>query len=787
MESFNIVRDFSLLLAAAGVAAVAARLLHFPLLLAYILGGMILNIPFGGQELIHEQGIIHQLSELGVLFLMFYMGLEFDLKKLRQLFGPAILALFFQTFFMLFLGRVLAPILGWGGLNGLFLGGLLAISSTMITLPILAEQRVLKNNFARLCMGILIFEDILAILLLVILSGIAITGYFDWDALGRIIFLVGAFVMTIFFLGRISAPAIIRTLQKFDSEEVLTVAIVGFLFAVGLLAEISHFSTALGAFLAGAIFSNTDISESIEKHMQPIRALFSAIFFLSIGMMANPQLLWKSAIPILILTVLVFTLKLASCFLGLFLSGQSGEDSFCASVAKAQIGEFSFVIASLGASLGVTNDAMLSIAIGVSLGTILCTAFLSPRAKEIQRIILRIWPKSLLSFSNIYRNTLIVVRSRISQNTLLKLAGKPMIYIVIETFLFLSILVVASFSVKFVDNMEIFDRVESYVGVGIWTIAGLLSLPILIPIVKQCNVLFLALVENAMPTTKLRTRSAVAPRIVAIFQSVIFATILILFGGIFLSVAAPTLPKGVPLYFFLCLLIFAGLLLRRRMLRLNARVESYFVETFNRNVASQLERQKRAMLKKIQAQSPLQLDLLEVPIVDGNCGCNCPIIDLELREKFNVNVVALRHGSYSTFSPSVRMPLFSGSELILLGAQKDLERARTFFSTPFSGDGDNEGVTAVEDFEITRLCVQLGHPFAGKSLVESQLRKKYSVSVVEIQREKESIPLPSAGEVLRANDALVIIGAESAIRRTISAWDSSELMDGHGTSSSLDS
>jgi CPA2 family monovalent cation:H+ antiporter-2 len=759
LEALNLVQDFSLLLTVAGLAALLSRALRFPILLAYILGGMLLD----GITHIQGQEIIHQLSELGVLFLMFYMGLEFDLKKLRQLFGPAILALLFQTFFMLFLGRVLAPILGWGGLNGLFLGGLLAISSTMISIPILAEQNALKKNFSRLCVGILIFEDILAILLLVILSGIAITGFFDWDAVGRITFLVGTFVITIFFIGRLLAPSFIRLLLKFHSEEVLTIASIGFLLAIGLLAEISHFSTALGAFIAGAIFSGTEISEAIEEQVRPIRTLFSAIFFLSIGMMSEPRLLWQYILPISLLTVLVFALKLFSCFLGLFLSGQSGEDSFCASLAKAQIGEFSFVIASLGMSLHVTDEGLLSIAIGVSLGTIVCTTMLSPRAKNIYASILRICPKSLCKISNIYANMLIIIRSHISQNLLLKLAMRPLIHIIFHTFLFLALIITASFSLQYIDRFPFLENWETAANIGVWAGTALISLPILTPIVKHCNSFLLALMDSALASSSSKARNFL-PRLSGVLRSTIFAGILLIFGGIFLSVAAPSLPKGVPLYAFFFLILIAGILFRRRMLKLNARVESYFVKTFEHDVTSQMEEQKQRMLKKIQEQASMQLEMAEVSVVEGNCGCNRNIADLPLREQFNVNVAAMRHGKYSTLSPHGQLPLFAGCELVLIGKREDLDRASKFFATPCPTD-EKQLFGGEGEFEIAKIYLPFGHWLTGKSLMESSLRKQYGVNVVGIFRANGTLLLPSASEVFLANDTIAVIGSKLRIEQ----------------------
>ena len=768
--SVELVRDFSWLLIMASAAAMAARLLHFPLLLSYILGGIALDFSIRGELFIHAQNTIHQLGELGVIFLMFYMGLEFDLKKLRQLFGPVIIALVFQTFFMIFLGQAVAPILGWGGLNGLFLGGLLAISSTMIAVPVLADQKALQKNYASLAMGLLVFEDVLAVLLLVVLSGIAITGYFDWDAVGRTTFFVGAFVLTIFFVGRLIMPLFVRLMKKFRSEEFFTIVVIGVLLTVGMLAETAHFSTALGAFLAGAIFSSTEIAESIEECMRPIRTLFTAIFFLSTGLMADPAKLLVYAWPIVLLTFLVFVLKVLACFLGFFLSGQSGEDSFRAPMATAQIGEFSFVIATLGSSLGVTTDGLISIAIGVSLGTAFFTAILSPRAGKIFKFLLRVCPKSLMKFGRIYREMLTAFRLRFSQNSSIKFAIKPLIYILMNALLFFSALIVASYSVRLVMGIEfVAERYANLATIAIWCCAGLVSLPILTSLVRQVNVLFVGTVEKTFSSMRDKPKNFLVTRIGGIFQTAVYAFLLLFLGGIFLSVAAPTLPRGVPLYAFLVLILLAGLIFRRRMVKINTRLEGYFVETFNRDIESQLAKQRDSILKKLYSKSANDLDLMEIPLVEDNCGCYSRICDLSLRDRFSVNIIALRHRNHLLFSPPADCLLVPGMSVIIIGNRADMERAQSFFATQAMESSESDG--DMEAFEIGCVCLHGRHEFVGKTLAEIDLRKKYKVSVVKIIRKNGAISTPPPSEVMCPNDVLVLAGEETAIRRTREQFD----------------
>ncbi|MDR2030304.1 MAG: cation:proton antiporter [Puniceicoccales bacterium] len=763
MAAVHIIHDLSLLLLMASIAALAARALHIPTLLAYILAGVLLGLPSNDHNLIHDEAVIEQLSELGVLFLMFYMGLEFEIRKLRQLFAPSMLALLFQTFFMLFLGRTLAPILGWGGLNGLFLGGLLAISSTMITLPILDAGGMQRKGFAKYCIGILIFEDILAILLLVILSGIAITGHFAWDAMGRVIFFVGAFVVSVFLLGRLAATPLIRALQKFHSDELLTVVTVGILFGIGLLAEISSFSLALGAFLAGSVFSGTALAEPMEGRMQPIRTLFSAIFFLSVGLMVDLPTLWVHKTAILLLTIAVFSLKIISCFIGLFLSGQDAAGSFCASLCKAQIGEFSFVIAALGSGLGVTDGGLLNIAVGASMGTIICTALIGPHGEKICKKLARWMPKSLQKLGHLYQSALAIIRGRLSKNTLVQLAAKPLVYIVMDTFLFLAILVAASIATRFA--APLLPGWVSAVDAGIWGIAAVVSLPCALQIVRQTRVLLFILLSNALPQVQSGSRASfLVPRLGGIFQSAILLLVVLFFSGTFLLVAAPSLPSGVPLYAFVLILAVAGLLLRSQVLKLNAKIGEYFIETFDRDVQSQLAQQRKAMLQKIQNLAPLGLDLASVRIGEGRSGC-C-IQGLALAKNFGVNAVALRCGHYLSYAPRPDLPLLAGHELLLLGTRENLERAQEFLST-----AESSAPADGEDFEIAQIGVEPLHALVGKSLMESNLRRHYGVSVVEIRRAAGPISLPSAAEILQANDILVVVGEGGAIRRLRDGWE----------------
>jgi CPA2 family monovalent cation:H+ antiporter-2 len=763
VQSFNFVHDFSLILVMAGLAAIVAKSLRIPLLLGYIIGGVMLNIPIDGGSIIHNQGLIRQLSELGIAFLMFYAGLEFDLSKLRQLFGSVVFALFFQTFFMILLGRIVAPLLGWGGLNGLFLGGLLAISSTMITLPILAEQKALKTNFAQLSIGVLVFEDILAIMLLVILSGISITGHLAWDAVGKVTFLVGTFVVAVFFVGRMIAPSLVRQLMRLNSDEVITMVSVALLLSIGILAEHAKFSIALGAFLAGAILSKSELASRIEEHTHPIQTFFSAIFFISIGLMIHPANLLHHWAAIVALTLLVFFLKGTACFLGLFLSGQNGEDSLKAALSKSQIGEFSFVIASMGISAHVVESALLDVAVGVSIGTIICTSIASPLAGRIYKLFARILPRAILEVGDTYHALMVLVKSRMSKSIILKIAVRPVFHVLINLLLFAAFLSLSTFSMGIIGEIKILRPWLHWIIPAVWAGVAVISSFFLTPTVRGVNTLLLALIDNALPKTKDQSRQETTSHLDAIFQSAIFAIILLIFGGAFLSVSSPYLPHGSTFGAFFVLLVVSTAILWRRITVLNSRVEHYFISTFNRDLESQLEKQRHHILRKFQGTSPLALDVREVIIRRGHVGCGSRISELAIRTKFSITVVAIRRGGYTAFSPHPSTQLFPGDVLIAAGKVEALEQAVDFFDTPTDHGEEEHPLVINEEFEMEQICVPLKHELVGKTLMQCDLRQTHGVNIIGIQRNKTVIDSPMGNEVLQANDVLVVVGGKSAV------------------------
>ena len=251
----TIIHDLTVVVVcAAGVSYLFSRF-NWPVILGYLLAGVLVGPNTFYDSPVQNSATIESLSELGVVFLMFYIGMEFDLSKLKSLLGSALPAVLLQTVGMLFLGVMTAPVFGWSSVNGLFLGGVLAISSTMVTFGVMREQGTHKHSHGQMVVGILILEDIVAIILLVVLAGVGEHAAFSWGDVGQSIFLVGVFVMVVFVAGKMLTPRLIKRLQVMDNLEVILLVIMGLMLGLGYFAEYFDLSIALGAFLAGAILS----------------------------------------------------------------------------------------------------------------------------------------------------------------------------------------------------------------------------------------------------------------------------------------------------------------------------------------------------------------------------------------------------------------------------------------------------------------------------------------------------------------------------------------------------
>lgn len=759
MEHATLISDLATASVMAGAAAVVFYLLRLPLMLGYLLCGLLVGPHVQSVLSIYNEQALGDLSHLGVIFLMFYIGLEFDVTKLQKLLPSTLLALVFQCVSMIFIGFFVAPILGWTSISGLFLGGILAISSTMITISIVRDQGGLKKDYAQSAIGILILEDIVAIIMLVILSGVGLTGQLALNAIWQVSLLVGVFVVMVFFVGRIISPYLLRLVDKTGNAEVLTLVTVGFVLGIAQFAEVFHFSTELGAFMAGSILSQSRLSEAIEHAIEPLRNLFTAIFFITIGMLIQPKLIVEYWKIIVLLTILVICIKTIMCWIGLYLSGVSSRIAFKAALCKAHIGEFSFVIASLGQSLRVTDSSLMAVAVGVSLGSMIIVPVLAKNGDKLFDFGLRRTPRLLKEAGELYQSLLASIKDQLGRYAILMLIRRPMLQALAYFLIFHGIILIGSFSSKQAQTFTILDGYHGFAQLGIWILTGLVGVPFLFAVIRNINACLMLLTEAVLPTyhKNLFIRSSLRN----VLNAAVLTVVLIVFSGSYLSAVAKYLPTGLVFIIFVGLILLCGFFFWSKIIRINSRMERLFIQSFKQHRQSQEEQKHKKLLENLRKKHPWDIYIQEHLIGKQTWPCGKRISELKLRKSSGASIIALTRNGYTVYDPSPETALFPQDRLVLIGDKQQNTLAESLLSEK---QASPEGETP-QALKIQQIVLTKGASLIGESLSSSRLRQQYAINVVGIQRGEQRISNPSAQEEFRENDVLVVVGNKEGIQR----------------------
>jgi CPA2 family monovalent cation:H+ antiporter-2 len=752
--------DFGLVLAAAGLAVAVFHRMRLPVIFGYILAGILIGPNLLSTPLVKNAAAIQQISELGVIFLLFFIGMEFDLKRLQRVLGPAFVSLLLQTLFMLYLAHVLAPFLGWKATPTLFFGSLLAISSSMVTVRVLRDTKRMQDASSQFTIGILILEDVLAVILLVILTGVAVTQSFDWDAAWLVTFLMGIFVLMVFVIGRVLVPQLLTAICGEDTDpEVLTLVSVGMVMVVSLLALHLEFSPALGAFVAGTLLSQTQVARSVERMNRSLHDVFSAVFFVSVGMLLDPVLLVENLPVVLGISALVILGKVLACWGGLCLAGQSGRTAFLAAVPKAQIGEFSFIIASLGYSLGVMDRDMTGIAFGVALVTIFLTPLLTTRSEILFYHGRRLIPRGFKSFFETYQKMLEGLLVGLGRNLVLRLIRRPVLQISTYFFLIIGIFITASFATPWFNRLVAQLPFDWAWRTGYWLVVGLVISPFLIAVLRNLNAMAFILTDALFSGRP--SRPIYQNRLRQMFGAIILGAFLILLGLIFLLIAAPYLPNTAFAGMAFLIVTAAGFLLRSRFIFINSQMELLFMESFRAEVATREEQRRIQILDMIQKQAPWPVEIVDLTLPPHAAWSGKRIRDLELRSRFGVNILALGRGYSVVYDPSPGAPVFSSDRLVISGTHEAVEKVRAAMQAQVRPE--ERPVPTPEQFRMERVYVEPKSELDGQTLAGGRVRERFGVTVIGVQRGEERIANPAPDFLMAAGDVLMIAGLPQKI------------------------
>ncbi|MFJ4454940.1 cation:proton antiporter [Pseudomonas sp. NPDC089392] len=577
MHAISFIQDLAVIMLVAGVVTILFHRLKQPVVLGYIVAGFIIGPhtpPFG---LIHDEDTIKTLAELGVIFLMFCLGLEFSLRKLFKVGATAFIAAFLEIVLMIWIGFEIGRWFGWNTMDSLFLGAILAISSTTIIVKALNDLKMKNERFAQLIFGVLIVEDILGIGIIALLSGIAVSGTVSSGEVFSTVGKLSLFMIVALVIGILLVPRLLAYVAKFESNEMLLITVLGLCFGFCLLVVKLEYSMVLGAFLIGAIMAESRQLLKIERLIEPVRDLFSAIFFVAIGLMIDPQVLIDYAWPIVVITLAVVLGKMISCGMGAFIAGNDGRTSLRVGMGLSQIGEFSFIIAALGMTLQVTSDFLYPVAVAVSAITTLLTPYLIRAADPLSQKLGNVVPGRLARVLSLYGEWLRSIQPQGESAMLAAMIRRILLQVGVNLALVIAIFFSGGYFAGRIGNWlsEWVSDVSQQKAL-IWGAALLLSLPFLIAAYRKLKALSMLLAEMGVKPEMAGRHTQRVRRVVA--EVIPLLSLLVIFL-LLSALSASILPTSELLLVIAVVAAVVVALLWRWFIRVHTRMQIALLET----------------------------------------------------------------------------------------------------------------------------------------------------------------------------------------------------------------
>ncbi|MDH0023475.1 cation:proton antiporter [Pseudomonas monteilii] len=577
MHAISFIQDLAVIMLVAGVVTILFHRLKQPVVLGYIVAGFIIGPhtpPFG---LIHDEDTIKTLAELGVIFLMFCLGLEFSLRKLFKVGATAFIAAFLEIVLMIWIGFEIGRWFGWSTMDSLFLGAILAISSTTIIVKALNDLKMKNERFAQLIFGVLIVEDILGIGIIALLSGIAVSGTVSSGEVFSTVGKLSLFMIVALVIGILLVPRLLAYVAKFESNEMLLITVLGLCFGFCLLVVKLEYSMVLGAFLIGAIMAESRQLLKIERLIEPVRDLFSAIFFVAIGLMIDPQVLIDYAWPIVVITLAVVLGKMLSCGMGAFIAGNDGRTSLRVGMGLSQIGEFSFIIAALGMTLQVTSDFLYPVAVAVSAITTLLTPYLIRAADPLSQKLGNVVPGRLARVLSLYGEWLRNIEPQGEGAMLAAMIRRILLQVGVNLALVIAIFFSGGYFAGRIGNwLSEWVSDASQQKALIWGAALLLSLPFLIAAYRKLKALSMLLAEMGVKPEMAGRHTQRVRRVIA--EVIPLLSLLVIFL-LLSALSASILPTSELLLVIAVVAAVVVALLWRWFIRVHTRMQIALLET----------------------------------------------------------------------------------------------------------------------------------------------------------------------------------------------------------------
>ena len=744
----TLVIDLALILVSAGIITLIFKKLKQPLVLGYIVAGFIAGPHVVFTPTVMDTANIQIWADIGVVFLLFALGLEFSLKKLMKVGGPAVIAAITIIVGMVILGMLVGSAMGWKRMDCIFLGGMLAMSSTSIIYKALEDMGMRTQRFAGLVLGILVIEDLVAVVLMVLLSTMAVKNNFEGAEMAFSIAKLCFFLMLWFIIGIFIIPTFFKRTRLLMNEETLLIVSLGLCLLMVVAATQVGFSSALGAFVMGSILAETMEAEKIGHLVKPVKDLFAAIFFVSVGMMVDPGMIWEYIGPIILIT---FTVLIGQSLLGTFgivLAGQPLRVAMQCGFCLSQIGEFAFIIASLGLSLQVTDHFLYPIVVAVSVITTFLTPYMMRLAEPAYPFVEKHLPVKWKRLLDRYTSGAQVVNHESNWKRLLVALGR--IVVVYSVILIAELILAFSLLLPFI---------RTHIP-GIWgnILAAVLIIVCMAPFLRAIVAKKNHSVEFQILWQDNRFNRGY------LVSLIVFRFVLAMLFVMFVISALFKISIG--LLIGIAGMAVAGMIYSRYLKKQSILIERRFLRNLNiRDISARPKGKTMPHFAGNLLSRDLHMADFTVPADSRWAGSS--LSELGLKTQFGIQVVAIFRGNYCINIPGGRERIFPQDRIQVIGSDEQLLKFGSQLEQQLVPGEDCD--LSQSEVNLRQFIVDSNSAFLGKTIKESGIRERYKCLIVGMERGDSSLHDPTANTRFEEGDLVWIVGEDTNIYKLIHA------------------
>ncbi|GAA6529261.1 sodium:proton antiporter [Segatella asaccharophila] len=743
----DLIKDLALILIIAGVVTLLFKKLKQPLVLGYLVAGFLVSPHMPYTISIMDKSSIQTWADIGVIFLLFSLGLDFSFKKIIKMGIAPVIATCTIIFCMMTLGVLVGHAFGWRKMDCIFLGGMLAIASTTIIYKAFNDLDLIQQNFAGLVMSVLILEDILAIVMMVMLSTIARGNNPDGGQLIESILRIAFFLILWFIVGLSVIPLFLRYTRQLMNDETLVIVSLGLCFLMAVISSKVGFSPAFGAFVMGSILAETIEAEKITRLVAPVKNLFGAVFFVSVGMLVDPKIIAGYAIPILILVITVIGGEAIFGTAGFLLSGQPLKTAMKCSFSMTQIGEFAFIIASLGLSLHVISNFLYPVVVAVSIITTFLTPYMirfsSPCYQYLEHHLPKRWIRRLNHITLSIHST-----SKAERNNWGRLLRA-----LLKITIICSILCVAGIFLMFTFILPIFRHIFGFQTGNI--VGGVLTVLLISPALRA-----MVTKKNHSEEVKALWTEKRINRLPILFT--VLVRYIIASGFVFYICNYLTRFNNALLITF-ALTIITLMIASKKLKKGSIRLERLFVQNLHsREIRAQVQGKRRPLYEGHLLDRDIHISLFDIS--EDSVWGGKSLRELQLRKRFGIQVSSILRGHQRINIPNGHNSIYPGDRLEVIGNDKQLTQLNQALKNervPEDPDIENREMK-LRQFVVTDQC-----PLIGKNLKESGIRDHFNCMVVGLDEGQENLEIINPERKFLKGDILWVVGEEASLNKLI--------------------